>query len=283
MDLFKIETGNFKLDGGAIFGVVPKILWNKVYPADKNNLCNFAMRCLLIREEERLILIDCGIGNKQSEKFFSYYYLNGDDSLERSLSQNNFALNDITDVILTHLHFDHCGGAVTKDNKGNLTPSFREARYWISGPQWKWAMEPNQREKASFLLENIEPIEASGNLHFVNNEMNLTNSISLRFFNGHTEGLMVPVIKYGKYILVYVSDLIPTAAHIPPSWVCGFDTRPLVSIKERNAFMTEVVEKEYILFFEHDIYHECCTLRKTEKGFASDKFFTFREFLEKDF
>ena len=283
MELFKIETGKFKLDGGAIFGVVPKVLWSKVYPADKNNLCNFAMRCLLIHDKERLILIDCGIGKKQSEKFFSYYYLNGDDSLEKSLSQNNYTLSDITDVVLTHLHFDHCGGAVVKDDKGNLVPAFPEANYWVSGPQWKWAMEPNQRERASFLIENIEPLEAGGNLHFVNTETDLTRSVSLRFFNGHTEGLMVPVIKYGKYTLVYVSDLLPTAAHIPPSWVCGFDIRPLVSLEERRTFMSEAAEKGYILFFEHDIYHECCTIKKTEKGFAGDRFFTFREFLKEDY
>ncbi|MBN1598167.1 MAG: MBL fold metallo-hydrolase [Bacteroidales bacterium] len=276
MKLYKIETGNFKLDGGAMFGVVPKSLWNKVYPADENNMCNLAMRCLLIETNHKLILIDTGIGNKQDDKFFQYYYLNGNDSLLESLQSLNFSPEDITDVILTHLHFDHCGGAVSKNGAGYIL-TFPNATHWISGPQWRWAMEPNQREKASYLYENIQPIDQSGKLRFIDTEIAFTKDIQLRFFNGHTEGLIVPFIASKNYTLVYVSDLLPTKAHIPVSWICGYDTRPLISMQERMDFLQSAYKNNYVLFFEHDIFTECCTLQETEKGIRVDKTFTLNE------
>ena len=279
MKLIKIETGNVKMDGGAMFGVVPKMLWNKVYPADKNNMCNLSMRCLLIDTGERKILIDTGIGNKQSEKFFSYYYLNGDDSLDKSLKNNGYSHEDITDVVLTHLHFDHCGGAVSKRTENTYEPTFRNARYWISKPQWEWAMKPNQREKASFLKENMLPLEESGQLHFIGNDEEFPDNIEFIFTDGHTQGLTVPVIHYNGKKLVYVTDFIPTSAHVAASWVCGYDTQPLKSFEERNAFLKEAAENRYVLFFEHDIFTECCTVHQTEKGIRLEKSFTFQDFL----
>jgi glyoxylase-like metal-dependent hydrolase (beta-lactamase superfamily II) len=273
MKLHTIECGNFKLDGGAMFGVVPKSLWHKVYPSDENNLCNMATRCLLIETENRLILIDVGLGNKQSEKFFSFYYRNGDLSLEKSLSEAGFKKEDITDVILTHLHFDHCGGAVERTQKDELKVAFPNSTYWVSADQWAWAKQPNLRERASYLAENIEPLEKNGRLKFISNETVFTKDILLRHFNGHTNGLMVPFIQYGSHTLVYVSDLLPTSAHIPASWVCGFDTRPLISMQERETFLQEALKNNYILLFEHDVYTECCTLRETKKGIRPDKSF----------
>lgn len=273
MKLHKIECGNFKLDGGAMFGVVPKSMWNKVYPADENNMCNLSTRCLIVETSDKKVLIDTGLGTKQSEKFFSYYYRNGNYSLEKSLANSGIKADEITDVILTHLHFDHCGGAVSQSSNGERQLTFPNATYWVSGPQWAWAMNPNNREKASFLLENFETIEKSGRLRFVEQETFFSKNIQLRFFNGHTEGLMVPFIDCENHTLVYVADLIPTAAHIPSSWVCGFDTRPLISMQEREAFLQEAMNNKYVLFFEHDIYNECCTLKPTEKGIRLDKSF----------
>lgn len=279
MNLYKIECGNFKLDGGAMFGVVPKLLWNKVYPADENNMCNLSTRCLLVETKERKVLIDTGLGTKQSDKFFSYYYLNGNYTLKKSLSSNGFKPEDITDVILTHLHFDHCGGAVSETTKGLFEPTFPNATYWVSGAQWLWAMEPNPREKASFLLENYEALEKSGKLRFVDQETFFSKNIQLRFFNGHTEGLMIPFIDCENHTLVFVGDLIPTAANLPASWVCGFDTRPLISMQEKETFLQEALNNNYVLFFEHDIYNECCTLKATEKGIRLDKSLTLEAFL----
>ncbi len=281
MKLYKIETGNFKLDGGAMFGVIPKSIWNKVYPADENNLCNFSMRCLLVETEDRKILIDTGIGSKQSEKFFSYYYLNGDDSLESSLRSLHIEPEEITDVLLTHLHFDHCGGAVKQDSNGKYLLTFNNAIYWVSQQQWQWAMMPNQREKASFLKENFEPIEKEGKLRFIFKEGPFARNINIRLYNGHTQGLIVPFIQFNSYTLVYITDLIPTTAHIPASWVCGFDIQPLISMEERNKFLTEALSNNYILVFEHDINIECCTLKMTEKGIRMDKSYTFEEIVNK--
>lgn len=279
MNLYKIETGNFRLDGGAMFGVVPKSLWNQVYPADENNLCNLSMRCLLIEAENKKIIIDAGIGNKLDDKFLSHYYLNGDYSMEKSLSANGFTFNDITDVVLTHLHFDHCGGAVSKDTNNNLYLTFPKAEYWISDAQYKWAMNPNQREKASYFRDNIQPVVESGKIHFIEKETLICPEVQLRLFNGHTDGLIIPFIQYKNKTLVYTADLLPTAAHIPASWICGFDTRPLISMEERNSFLSESVQNNYVLFFEHDIYRECCTIKETEKGIRMDKSFTLSEFL----
>ncbi len=280
MNLYKIETGNLKLDGGAMFGVVPKSLWNKSYPADENNLCNLSMRCLLIETKDKKILIDAGIGNKQDEKFLSHYYLNGEDTLDKSLSAKGFTRNDITDVILTHLHFDHCGGAVSIDLDGELGLTFKNAVYWISESQYNWAMNPNKREKASYLRENIEPIFKSRAMHFARDLQFLIPEIQFRLFNGHTDGLLIPYIQYKGKTLIYVSDLLPTAAHIPASWICGYDTRPLISMEERKSFLSEVLRDNNVLFFEHDIYRECCILSQTEKGIRMDKSFTLSEFLQ---
>lgn len=280
MKIHTLETGNYKLDGGAIFGIIPKSLWNNVYPSDEKNLCNFSMRCLLIETADRLVLIDTGLGNKQSEKFFSYYYLNGSDSLQNSLTKKGFLKSSVTDVILTHLHFDHCGGAVERDEGDKLVPAFPNAKYWVSRPQWEWATRPNQQEKASFLIENFEVLERSGQLNFIETEGIFSEDINIRFFNGHSEGLMVPFITYKNRILVYTNDMLPTTAHIPASWVCGFDTKPLVSMQERESFMQEAVMNNYVLFFEHDIYNECCTLKQTEKGPRMDRSFTLKKFLD---
>ena len=267
MKLHVINTGNLKLDGGAMFGVVPKVIWSKVYPCDENNLCNWAMRCLLIEDGGRRILIDCGIGDKQNEKFFSNYYLNGDDSLWKSLAAAGFTPDDITDVVLTHLHFDHAGGAIRRDHGGNdYEPAFRNAIYWTSRQQWEWAVDPNHREKASFLEENILPIREKGKLSLIEKDTEIYPGIMLRLFFGHTDGQIIPLIKYGDKTIVFMADLLPSAAHIPLPYVMSYDTRPLITLKEKEAFMKEAYNKGYILFFEHDLFAECCTLQETGKG-----------------
>jgi len=289
MQLHSIETGNFKLDGGAMFGVVPKSIWNKLNPADENNLCTWALRCLLIIEGDRKILIDTGMGNKQDAKFFGHYYLHGDDTLEKSLAKHGFTKDDITDVFLTHLHFDHCGGSIEKDGD-KLIPAFKNATYWSNKNHWQWATQPNAREKASFLKENILPIQESGQLKFieVNSEKAefiseslvvskntpplstfnspLSTHLDLLIANGHTNAMMLPKINYNGKTIVFMADLLPSAAHIPLPYVMGYDMFPLTTLNEKNAFLTEAVENNYILFFEHDLVNECCTLQMTEKG-----------------
>jgi len=267
MKLFVINTGNLKLDGGAMFGVVPKVMWSKLYPCDENNLCNWSMRCLLVEDGDRRILIDCGIGDKQSEKFFSNYYLNGDDSLDKSLAAAGFTADDITDVILTHLHFDHAGGAVrwNADRSGYVL-TFKNAIHWTSRKQWEWATNPNNREKASFLKENILPIKELGTLRLVEEDTEIYPGIRLRMFYGHTDGQVIPHISVGEKTVVYMADLLPSAAHIPLPYVMSYDTRPLVTLEEKEIFMKEAAQKGYILFFEHDILHECATVQETEKG-----------------
>jgi len=250
-----------------MFGVVPKVMWSAMYPCDENNLCNWSMRCLLVETEGRRILIDCGIGNKQSEKFFSNYHLNGDDSLDKSLAAAGFTADDITDVILTHLHFDHCGGAVKwNDNKTGYLPTFKNAIYWTSRQQWEWAVNPNNREKASFLKENILPIKEQAKLNLVEKETEIYPGITLRLFFGHTEGQVIPFIRTSEKTVVYMADLLPAAAHVPLPYVMAYDTRPLLTLDEKEAFMKEASENSYILFLEHDIYNECCTVHATEKG-----------------
>ncbi len=267
MKLFPINTGNLKLDGGAMFGVVPKVIWSKSYPCDENNLCNWAMRCLLIVDGNRKILIDCGIGNKQSEKFFSNYYLNGEDTLEKSLATYGYTVDDITDVILTHLHFDHAGGAVRWNaDKTGYEVTFKNATYRTSRQQWEWATSPNNREKASFLKENILPISEQGRLELFEGDCELFPDVSVRIFNGHTNGQVIPFIKYKGKTIVYMADLLPSVAHIPLPWVMSYDTRPLITLEEKKPFMAEAAENGYILFFEHDIQNECCTVMETEKG-----------------
>lgn len=274
MQLFAIPTGNFKLDGGAMFGVVPKSLWSKHYPADENNMINMTMRCLLIVDGDRKILINNGMGDKQSEKFFSHYFLNGDDSLIKSLAAHGYVPEDITDMFLTHLHFDHAGGSVryTADKSGFETV-FPNATYWISHQQWDWAMNANRRESASFLKENIKPIEESGRLKLFDKPGELFPGFKVKFYDGHTDGQAIPFIQYKGQTLVFTSDLLPTTAHLPLPWVMSYDTRPLITLDEKEQFLEEVLENDYILFLEHDLYTECCTLIMTDKGIKVDKRF----------
>jgi glyoxylase-like metal-dependent hydrolase (beta-lactamase superfamily II) len=285
MKLYTINTGYFKLDGGAMFGVVPKTIWNKINPADENNLCSWALRCLLIEDGNRLILVDAGNGDKQDAKFFSHYYLHGNDTLEKSLAKYGFRKEDITDVFLTHLHFDHCGGSIKREN-GKLVPNFSNATYWSNKEHWKWATEPNEREKASFLKENILPIEESGKLKFVevtqmNNDrlgqISFTENISLRFVNGHTRAMMLPQIKYKDRTVVFMADLLPSAGHIPLPYVMGYDMFPLTTLIEKKSFLKEALENDYILFFEHDPLHECCSLQQTDKGIRAKDYFKLEE------
>ena len=272
MKLYSIETGNFKLDGGAMFGVVPKTIWNKTNPADENNLIDLAARCLLIEDGNRLILIDNGLGNKQSEKFFSYYSLWGTHSLDKSLAKHGFHRDNITDVFLTHLHFDHCGGSVqwNKDKTG-YELAFKNAKYWSNESHWEWATQPNLREKASFLSENILPIQESGHLHFIKRpEGDLLPKSELDFgiffADGHTEKQMIPQIQYKEKTICFVADLLPTVGHLPLAYVMGYDTRPLLTMPEKAKFLNAAADNNYYLFLEHDAHNEIITVEKTEKG-----------------
>ncbi|MDR2122525.1 MAG: MBL fold metallo-hydrolase [Flavobacteriaceae bacterium] len=281
MKLYPIETGNFKLDGGAMFGVVPKSVWQKTNPADSNNMIDLAMRCLLIEDGKRLILVDTGIGNKQSKKFFNYYHLWGDFSLEKSLSQYGFICDDITDVFFTHLHFDHCGGAIKwNKDRSEYKPTFRNAIYWSNRDHWDWAVHPNPREKASFLKENILPIQESGQLKFIDTPKDnfLKNSplgFDIYFINGHTDKQMLPVITQEEKTIIYAADLLPTTGHIPLPYVTSYDTRPLLSIVEKEQILTLAEQQEYFFFFEHDACCELCTLQQTEKGIRLKETFSF--------
>lgn len=266
MKLYTIDTGFFKLDGGAMFGVVPKSLWQKLNVPDENNLCNWAMRCLLIEDESRLILIDTGIGNKQSEKFFSHYYLHGNDTLQTSLQKHGFTKSDVTDVILTHLHFDHVGGAVKRVGD-KLQTTFPNAIYWSNGQHWQWATNPNAREKASFLPENILPLQESGQLKMIDeNQPLFSENVMMRFANGHTKNMMLPQINYNGTTLLYMADLLPSVAHIPLPYVMAYDMFPLITLQEKEFFLKEALSHNYILFFEHDPTIECCMLQQTDKG-----------------
>ena len=284
MKLYPIESGNFKLDGGAMFGVVPKSLWNRTNPADANNLIDMAARCLLIEDGDRLILIDTGMGEKQSEKFFGYYYRWGEHSIDKSLKKHGFHRDDITDVFMTHLHFDHCGGSIqwNKDRTG-YEPAFKNARFWSNKEHWQWATEPNPREKASFLKENIIPMEQSGKLHFLErngSERFISNDylgFGVLFVDGHTDKQMIPHIVYKGKTIVFVADLLPTAGHIPLPYVMGYDTRPLLTMGEKEIFMNKAADEEYYLFLEHDAHNEIITVKHTEKGVRLDKTFTFNQ------
>ncbi|MES1219911.1 MAG: MBL fold metallo-hydrolase, partial [Bacteroidota bacterium] len=267
MKLYSINTGHFKLDGGAMFGVVPKSIWNKINPADENNMCSWALRCLLIEDGNRLILVDNGMGNKQAAKFFSYYYLHGDDSLDKSLAKYGFHKDDITDVILTHLHFDHCGGSIIKEGE-KLIPAFKNAVYWSNEAHWDWAVHPNEREKASFLKENILPIKESGQLKMVSGEYannnkqlaisndtllkiqsEISTDLSFRIVNGHTQAMMLPQINYKGTTIVFMADLLPSHGHLPIPYVMAYDMFPLTSLNEKKSFLNEALENDYILFF----------------------------------
>lgn len=277
MKLHAIESGNFKLDGGAMFGVVPKTLWQRTNPADSNNLIQMAARCLLIEDGDRLTLIDTGMGNKQSEKFFGYYDMDHKYDLDSSLKKAGFSRGDITDVFLTHLHFDHCGGVIKKSKQGDFyEPAFAKAKIYSNNSHWKWATEPNKRERASFLKENILPIQESGQLEFVDDHPAAMN-FDILYVDGHTEKQMIPHIKMGDKTFVYMADLLPTAGHLPIPYVMGYDTRPLLTLDEKERFLKEAADKNYYLILEHDPYNEIITVKHTEKGVRLDQSYTFNE------
>jgi len=267
MKLYTVESGHFKLDGGAMHGVVPKSMWNKFNPADENNMCSWAMRCLLVETNGRLILIDTGIGNKQDEKFFGHYYLHGNHSLDKSLAGYGFTPDDITDVFLTHLHFDHVGGAVKKEGE-LLVPAFKNAQYWSNKDHWDWAVHPNDREKASFLKENILPLEQSGQLNFIDvvDGEEWLPDFKIRYAYGHTEAMMLPQLNYKGHTILYAADLLPSQAHIPLPWIMGYDMRPLETLKEKKALLNEAADNNWLIYFEHDNNKELCSLQQTEKG-----------------
>ena len=296
MKLYSINTGYFKLDGGAMFGVVPKTIWNKINPADENNLCSWALRCLLIEDGNRLILVDNGNGDKQDARFWSHYHLHGDDTLEKSLAKYGFTKDDITDVFLTHLHFDHCGGSIKREGD-KLVPNFKNATYWSNEWHWETATSPNEREKASFLKENILPIKESRRLKFIDHPLHnkdtkgkwtvhapsliastrFTENIDVRFVDGHTAAMMLPQINYNGKTVVFMADLLPSHGHIPIPYVMAYDMQPLISMTEKRSFLKEALEGNYVLFFEHDPKYECCTLQQTEKGIRPKEFFKLEE------
>jgi glyoxylase-like metal-dependent hydrolase (beta-lactamase superfamily II) len=296
MKLYAINTGLFKLDGGAMFGVVPKTMWSKFHPADENNLCTWALRCLLIEEGNKLILVDNGIGNKQDAKFFGHYHLHGEDTLDTSLASHGFHRDDITDVFLTHLHFDHCGGSIVREGD-RLVPAFKNAAYWSNQRHWQRAVEPNDREKASFLKENILPIQESGQLRFIPGlpyaaisgpgslpqgpltqvDSTILPEFSIRLVSGHTDAMMLPQISYKGKTIVFMADLLPSIGHIPIPYVMAYDMFPLTTLGEKKTFLTEAASGEYVLFFEHDPVNECCTVQQTEKGIRSGGTFKLSE------
>jgi glyoxylase-like metal-dependent hydrolase (beta-lactamase superfamily II) len=279
MKIHSIDTGFFKLDGGAMFGVVPKTLWQRTNPADEYNLCTWAMRCMLIEDGDRLILIDNGIGDKQDAKFYSHYYLHGNASLTSSLHQSGFTHEDITDVFLTHLHFDHCGGGVKYiGSDGKLTLAFPNATYWSNADHWEWATKPNAREKASFLKENILPMQESGHLQFVDpNKPSPFSQFEIFYADGHTDKMMIPIIPYKGKKIAFMADLLPSVGHIPLPYVMGYDTRPLLTLEEKAEFLNRAATEELILFFEHDPVNQCCTVQHTDKGVRLNQTFDLNE------
>ena len=283
MKIYPIEAGNFKLDGGAMFGVVPKSIWNKTNPADENNMIDIAATCLLVEDGDRLILIDTGMGDKQNEKFFGYYYRWGDDNIDRSLQKYGFNRDDITDVFMTHLHFDHCGGSIqwNKDRTG-YEPAFKNATFWSNKEHWEWATNPNAREKASFLKENILPMQESGQLKFIQRQGESFQDSSelgfgILFVDGHTDKQMIPHIKYQGKTLVFMADLLPTAGHIPLPFVMGYDTRPLLTLPEKKAFLEKAAKEDFLLFLEHDAHNPVISVKETEKGVRLNEVYTFNE------
>ncbi|MCF6366435.1 MAG: MBL fold metallo-hydrolase [Bacteroidales bacterium] len=279
MKLYKIETGNLKLDGGAMFGVVPKVIWQKVYPADEDNLCNWAMRCLLVETDTHKVLIDTGMGNKQSDKFFNHYFPDGNETLEKSLKQNGFTYEDITDVILTHLHFDHVGGAVKYSENKELAPTFPNAIYHVSKTHWELANNPNRREKASFLPENYSALQEYNQLNLIESEGELLPGIEIKIFNGHTIGQIIPYVKYNNTKIIFGADLFPSTAHIPMPYIMAYDTQPLITLNDKKRFFDDAVKNNYTIFFEHDLYNECCNLIETEKGVKTNEMYSLQEFI----
>ena len=279
MKLYSIPTGNFKLDGGAMFGVIPKSMWSKKYAADENNMCSWTMRCLLIETDGRLILVDNGLGDKQDDKFFGHYYLHGNDNLNKSLAKFGFTADDITDVFLTHLHFDHCGGSIKWADSGRTraVPAFKNAIYWCNSQHWDWAVAPNPRERASFLKENILPIKESGQLKMLEQPGQFLPGIEVLFMYGHTEAMMLPLITCNQQKILFTADLFPCTHHIGMPWVMAYDVRPLQTMKEKSSVLKRAVEENWILFFEHDVVTECCSLMETEKGIIADRRFAFSE------
>ena len=278
MRLYTINAGYFKLDGGAMHGVVPKTMWSKVNPSDEANMCTWAMRCLLVELGNNLILIDNGMGNKQDEKFFSHFHPHGDDSIEKNLAKHGFTTDDITDVFLTHLHFDHCGGSIKREGD-KLVPTFKKAIYWSNHKHWQVAINPNEREKASFLKENILPIEESGQLRFIDTAEGdeWLEDIRIRYCNGHTEALMLPQINYNGTTILFCADLLPSVAHISLPWVMAYDMRPLDTLNEKHRLLNEAVANNWVLFFEHDPKNECCTLQQTDRGVRIKEIFPLSE------
>lgn len=285
MKIYPIEAGNFKLDGGAMFGVVPKNIWSKTNPADENNLIDIAARCMLIEDGNRLILIDTGMGNKQSEKFFGYYSLWGNDSLDKSLAKYGFHRDEVTDVFMTHLHFDHCGGSVNWNaDKTGYEVAFKNAKFWTNDNHWDWATKPNNREKASFLSENILPMQESGQLNFIkrpNGDFNFSEEMNfgIYYVDGHTEKMMIPHIQYQDKTIVFCADLIPTAGHLPLPYVMGYDTRPLLTMPEKSKFLTSAAENNYFLWLEHDAHNPIITVEMTEKGVRLKERFEIQDIL----
>ena len=279
MNLHVIDTGHFKLDGGAMFGVVPKALWNRHQPADENNRCTWAMRCLLIEAHGRVILIDTGMGNKQGDKFRSHFEPHGESDLLASIARAGYTREEITDVVLTHLHFDHCGGAVQKRPNGDLELTFPNAIHWSEENHWKWATDPNPRERASFLKENILPIKESGMLKFVNDDTEIIPELWFAIADGHTHGMLIPHLEIGEETLVFMADLLPSPTHIPLAWVMGYDIDPLQTIREKEAFLAEAADNNFILFYEHDPVIECSRVVQTEKGFRASDMFSLADIL----
>lgn len=271
MEIYKIETPAIKLDGGALFGVIPKWMWKNKYPSDENNLCICAVRSLLVKDDDKLVLIDTGVGDKHKKEDLAYDFVDADNNLIENIKKQGYNPEDVTDVILTHLHFDHCGGALQYGSNDKLEFSFPNADYHISKSQWEHALNPNYRERASYKKENIELLIKSPKLKLVEDNANISNNIYVKIYNGHTQGLLVPIIKYKDKEIAFPGDLVPILALIPLAWVSAYDVRPLDVIDEKKEFLQESFENNRILFFQHDYYNECCTLKKTEKGIRADK------------